>query len=340
MNLFRNAGAPSAIQENQEVLLFPSIARLSPDARTWEVVISGWVYEPERDSLWRSLIIEWTRRRLGLARDLIRSPLFERRSRMFLVDNKRGKRLALHLAGASACSAASGANGHFGVSLGLPVEAAAAGSTAAVRTDPRARDGRVFEGVVHFPPPGAFGVISDIDDTLKITGVSRPRREVLGDAFSRPFEAFPGMVRAARHLHEAGGMFFYVSTSPWQLYPSLEAWREECGLPPGEFHLKLFRVKDRTGVSLFADPADAKRPLLEGILTRFPGWQFVLSGDTTQQDPELFAGVAAARPERIRDIWLHNIGDRAEAVIRPLFQRTPHIPLRIHHGRWDGEALT
>lgn len=340
MSLFRNSGAPSAIREDQEVLLFPSVARLSPDARTWEVVISGWIYEPERDSLWRALTIEWTRRRLGLARDLIRSPLFEQRSRMFLVDNKRGKRLALHLAGASACSAASGANGHFSVSLRLAAAAAPPGSTATVRTDPRARDGRVFEGAVHFPSAGSFGVISDIDDTLKITGVLRSRRDLLRDTFSKPFEAFPGMVRAARHLHEAGGVFFYVSTSPWQLYPSLEAWREECGLPPGEFHLKLFRVKDRTGASLFADPADAKRPLLEGILTRFPGWRFVLSGDTTQQDPELFAGVAAARPDRIRDLWLHDTGGRGDDEIRPLFQRTPRIPLRIHHGRWDGEALT
>ena len=87
------------IRSDEEVLLFPAVARLSPDGSEWIIPLRGWLFEPERNSLWRALIIEWTRRRLRLHRDVIRSDLFAARSRMFLVDNERGRQLHLHLAG-------------------------------------------------------------------------------------------------------------------------------------------------------------------------------------------------------------------------------------------------
>ena len=328
------------IRSDEEVLLFPTVARLSPDGGEWIVPLRGWLFEPERNSLWRTLTIEWTRRRLRLHRDVIRSGLFAARSRMFLVDNERGRQLHLHLAGHVATSSTSEPNGHFHATLRLPRSAAAPGDLLRVSSDPRARDGRRFEGDVLFPPADAFGVISDIDDTVKVTGVLRPRRDILADTFSKPFEAYPGMVRAATHLHARGASYFYVSTSPWQLYPSLEEWRRTTGLPPGEFHLRHFRVKDRTGASLFADPADFKRPVIEGILADFPGWTFVLSGDTTQQDPRIFADITARHPGRIREIWLHDTGRSDPAAIRALFSATPDIPLHLHNGDWRDGAFT
>ncbi len=328
------------IRSDEEVLLFPTVARASADGDEWIVPLRGWLFEPERNSLWRALTIEWTRRRLHLHRDVVRSELFARRSRMFLVDNERGRRLHLHLAGQVATTTASEPNGHFHATLRLPRAAAAPGDRLRVTTDPRARDGRRFEGDVLFPSADAFGVISDIDDTIKITGVLRPRRELLADTFSKPFAAFPGMVRAAAHLHAQAACFFYVSTSPWQLYPALEEWRRTTGLPPGEFHLRLFRVKDRTGASLFADPADFKRPVIEGILADFPHWSFVLSGDTTQQDPRIFADIAARHPGRIRDVWLHDTGRADLRAVRALFAATPEVPLYLHEGNGRAEALS
>ncbi len=327
------------IRSDEEVLLFPAVARLSPDGSEWIVPMRGWLFEPERNSLWRALTIAWTRRRLRLHRDVVRSDLFAARSRMFLVDNERGRQLHLHLAGRTTTASTSEPNGHFRATLRLPRAAAVPGSRLLACTDPRARDGRRFEGDVLFPPDTAFGVISDIDDTIKVTGVLRPRRDLLADTFSKPFTAFPGMVRSATHLHSRGGCFFYVSTSPWQLYPALEDWRRTAGLPPGEFHLRLFRVKDRTGASLFADPADFKRPVIEGILADFPAWTFVLSGDTTQQDPGLFADIAARHPGRIREIWLHDTGQADPAAIRALFAASAGIPLHLHNGEWRDGAF-
>ena len=327
------------IRSDEEVLLFPAVARISPDGLEWIVPLRGWLFEPERNSLWRALAIELTRRRLRLHRDVVRSKLFAARSRMFLVDNERGRHLHLHLAGQVATTTASEPNGHFHATLHLPRAAAAPGTRLRVTTIPRAGDGRRFAGDVLFPAAGAFGVISDIDDTVKVTGVLRPRRELLADTFSKPFEAFPGMVRAAAHLHAHGACFFYVSTSPWQLFPALEEWRQTAGLPLGEFHLRHFRVKDRTGASLFADPAGFKRPVIEGILSDFPDWSFVLSGDTTQQDARIFADIAARHPGRIREIWLHDTGRADHAAVRALFAATPRIPLQLHNGDWRNGEL-
>src|SRR5688572_27584924 len=76
------------------------------------------------------------------------------------------------------------------------------------------------KGKIRFLEPEGLSVISDIDDTIKITHVPAGKRTVLRNTFLKPFKAAEGMrERYLKFVAEAGPSshicFHYVSGSPW-----------------------------------------------------------------------------------------------------------------------------
>ena len=96
-------------------------------------------------------------------------------------------------------------------------------------------------------PPTGLSIISDIDDTVKLSDVLN-KRELLRNTFLREFVPVEGMAELYRHWgeeHEA--VFHYVSASPWQLQPELEGFLRNSGFPPATFHLKSVRLNALPG---------------------------------------------------------------------------------------------
>jgi phosphatidate phosphatase APP1 len=178
--------------------------------------------------------------------------------------------------------------------------------------DPRNPDGSVAEaiGEVLVPSPQArFGVISDIDDTVLFSHVRDRRRMLMllvrGNAATRqPFHGVAPFYRALQCGDGTPGApnpLFYVSSSPWNLYPLLTGFLQGQGIPRGPLLLKDFG--DHT---LFEhrDHGSHKLASIERILTAYPTLPFVLLGDSGEQDPEIYARVVRDFPERIRAIYI------------------------------------
>ena len=85
-------------------------------------------------------------------------------------------------------------------------------------------------------------VITDIDDTIKITAVTN-RRELLMNTFLREFRAVSGMAELYRRWATGGAAFHYVSSSPWQLFSVLSEYTETEAFPAGSMHLRSFRLR-------------------------------------------------------------------------------------------------
>jgi phosphatidate phosphatase APP1 len=66
--------------------------------------------------------------------------------------------------------------------------------------------------------PIGLSVISDIDDTIKITEVPSGAEVVARNSFLRNFHAAPGMIERYRAWSKSGVSFHYVSGGPWQMY--------------------------------------------------------------------------------------------------------------------------
>lgn len=301
--------AASSVGTDETVILFPTNASLDEAAGVWKVPLHGWIFEAETDSLWRGAVVEGLLDRLELDPRAAGNELFRERARLFLVDNERGERVPLRIVGCDVVPSRSGSNGHFmgGLRVDMSaIDAATGGRWRRVEALLPADDARHFSGAVQFLGPDGISVVSDLDDTIKVSNVA-DKRELLANTFLRAFRAVPAMAAAYRRWASAGAAFHYVSSSPWQLYPALSAFMAEAGFPAGSYHLKRFRLKDRTFFDLFADADAHKLAAIEGLLRDYPRRRFLLVGDSGERDPEIYGTVARRRPDQIAHIFIRQV---------------------------------
>ena len=317
MSLNRPAGAEagvSNVKSDEVVLFYPTLAPAGPDGRSWTVPIHGCIFEPEADSAKRALLVRAIRRALGLRLDTQERLAFEKRMRLFLVDHERGKTIWVRVGTRVYEVGTSGPNGHFEGNLELSAaeveELTRKGHVEdgwlsfEVVLDPS--DVRQFSGRVLLPGRTGLSVISDIDDTIKITEV-RDRQAMLANTFVRPFRPVPGMADLYRRLAAAKATFHYVSGSPWQLYEPLQEFCRTENFPRGTFHLKLFRLTDASALSLLGSQEQYKTETIEPILAALPERRFVFIGDSGEQDPEIYGAIARKHPEQTAAIFIRNV---------------------------------
>ncbi len=157
----------------------------------------------------------------------------------------------------------------------------------------------------------ALGIISDIDDTILVSEVLSKRR-LLSNSLMVPAEqrdAVPGMAGlyhriAKKNPAPESTPIFYVSGSPRQLTDSIRRFLKVNGFPRGVLQLK--EISTERGDSLSDTPA-YKRKHIDRILAAFPGVKFMLIGDDGEHDPEIFAAVAEAYPERVEGVWIRRV---------------------------------
>jgi phosphatidate phosphatase APP1 len=330
--------AESEINRDEVVVFYPTYAYQVDDGRAWSVEIHGVIFEPEEGSLTREATLGLLRRSLGLTRGQTDTELFKRRARAFLVDNERGKRITVRLGGEVYAAGTSAANGHFRAALKLP----GAEVQRLVAADPdkpdwlafqavtRPGDRRTFAGRAQLIGPEGLSVISDVDDTIKISMVT-DRRALVRNTFLRPFEPVEGMSALYRQWAGAGAAFHYVSASPWQLYGPLSKLLRAERFPPGPFHLKPVRLKDASALELFASQEGYKSKVIEGILADFPDRRFILVGDSGEQDPEIYAALAREHPGQIVRILIRDVdgSGRGQPRYKAAFEGIPGDRWRV-----------
>ncbi len=159
-------------------------------------------------------------------------------------------------------------------------------------------------------PPGSarFGIISDIDDTVIRSDVTRKFRMLLSLAISnsrtrKPFEGVRAFYRAlhAGASGKDGNPIFYVSKSPWNLYAPLVEFLAHQGIPLGPLLLRDY------GKHLLFAPASHKERSIIRILEAYPKLKFVLIGDSGEEDPEIYSEVVRRCPDRVRVIYIRSV---------------------------------
>jgi phosphatidate phosphatase APP1 len=173
------------------------------------------------------------------------------------------------------------------------------------------RPARAIARVLVPSPRAKFGVISDIDDTVVSTNVTRKLRLLLTVALTnaRTRKPFPGVAAFYRALHAGVNPVFYVSKSPWNLYTPLVEYLGVQGFPPGPLLLRDFG---------FSANKNHKTEAIESILAEYPKLEFVLVGDSGEQDPEIYAATVRRFPERIRAIYIRSVNPKTVGDIEKL----------------------
>ena len=174
------------------------------------------------------------------------------------------------------------------------------------------------KGEILVPPATArFGVISDIDDTVIQSRVSNfiqaARTVMLGNARTRlPFPGVAAFYRALRKgvAGDEKNPIYYVSSSPWNIYDVIAEFMDIQKIPRGPL---ILRDWDISWNALMASRhADHKSAAIRNIFALHPEMQFVLIGDSSQQDPEIYRRVVAEYPGRVKAIYIRDVTESVE----------------------------
>jgi len=307
----------TALRQDEGIVFFPALAHRTRGAHNWECEIRGCVYEPER----RRLALGLLREALALSRvemNAAEEVVFRDRARLFMVDHERGKRIVVRIGEAQRVLGRSRGDGQFvgAVRLTDKESGAMGGREVEFQTVLSADDPRRFPGQIYFVEERGIMVISDIDDTIKVSQV-RDRKALLRRTFLEPFEPVPGMAEVYRAwADQSGAQFCYVSASPWQLLMPLSEFVRSNGFPAGAFELKKFRWSDQSFLELFEGPERYKPAVIEPLLRQFPRRQFVLVGDSGERDPEIYADLARRHPLQIARVLIRDATDEPAAAVR------------------------
>lgn len=157
-----------------------------------------------------------------------------------------------------------------------------------------------------------FGIISDLDDTVIATDVTRRlamlRNVFLNNAHTRlPWEGADLLYRALCHGSDGhrDNPIFYVSGGPWNLYDMYHEFLHLKGIPAGPIELADFGFT--TEVFLHPKHEDHKASRIAEILETYPTLQFVLVGDSGEKDAPIYVHAAETHPGRIRMIYIRDV---------------------------------
>ena len=306
------------IGHTDDVVLYPTFARQNAEQGSWRVPIWGTVYETERASIRKRMLVRLLKRIMKVDPTCFQSDLFRQRIRHFVAATERAKRVWVQIGEQLfRLRRRSRRNGNFRGSLSLSNQQVDRLVEEGVIRDgwlhyevlSRGSDDRRFQGQVQLIEPTGVSVISDIDDTMKTTQV-HDLQLMLENTFLEEFQLVDDLQSVYRQWAAAGASFHYVSSSPWPLFEPLNEFCQGAGFPRGSYHLRLLRLRDHMLRRLPVIRRRGKGGKIKSILKAFPQRQFVLVGDSAERDPEIYGAAARLYPDQIAAIYIRQVGQR------------------------------
>jgi phosphatidate phosphatase APP1 len=170
-------------------------------------------------------------------------------------------------------------------------------------------------GQVILPSSTAFSFISDIDDTFLISHSSnlRKRLYVLLTENAKSRKPFEGAVEHYRKLHgiddtdPSNNAFFYVSSSEWNLYDYIKDFLNEHQLPDGICLLNQVKTFSKL-FSTGQNNHSGKFTRIVKIIEAYPLQKFVLLGDDSQKDIDIYSSIVEHFPQNVYCVYIRRVG--------------------------------
>jgi uncharacterized protein DUF2183 len=306
--------------EGIEVSFYPTYGYRS--GTDWSIPIRGWVHENR--GLKTRPIADLALRKVQCSK--LEIPTFRSRFDDFLDDDKFHEKVTIQFDSDPDNEqypvGRSNTNGLVEMDLRLSEARARAlleaqGSNQGWLTYRTTTKGQVGKGRIRLIEPKGISVVTDIDDTIKVTEIPGDTANVLRNTFCRDFVAAPGMADMYKELGDVP--FHYVSGGPWQLYGPLYDFLVSGpgGYPEGSFHFNYFpknllgkdtiKILARTLASSLENTYQHKIAQITRLMERFPGRTFILVGDSGELDPEVYRRIKDEHPQQVREIWIRDV---------------------------------
>jgi phosphatidate phosphatase APP1 len=197
----------------------------------------------------------------------------------------------------------------------------------------------------------AYGIISDIDDTILQTGVvsTLKWRVLFNTAFKAAKKRLPlkGAPEFYNLLHKGkngdnANPVFYVSHSPWNLYRYLNLFLQQNNFPEGPILLRTMKsFFKRKGL----DYKPQKQIEILNILKTYPHLPMILIGDSGEHDADIYKEIAELYPDKIAAIYLRSVNHKKRMIrAKGLFDNYKATPIlfvedseqAVHHAKKMG----
>ncbi|KAJ7780960.1 hypothetical protein B0H16DRAFT_1299237 [Mycena metata] len=193
------------------------------------------------------------------------------------------------------------------VTLGKCDDTDALGTVALSSSDSRNVNFTVFPSSAD-----GFGVISDIDDTVKVSHsldkLLLAKATLIDDPV--PVTGMPEVFSSlAKSLNSP--QFIFVSASPFQLYPFLRDFIDTTyNETSGPIFLNNLTTTNISAITDFAANDgifEYKSAMIDRIQGMYPGKKFLTVGDSTQKDPETYGEAIRKYGDFIACAWIRKV---------------------------------
>ena len=307
----------SDLRPGQQATLFPSLGYYDTRRGCYRALVHGRVFIDGKIPFGTRILLRGLKKAMRATPEQVASPTFQSRIDGFLAAPGRRRKIVLEVANQRyRLRRRTRRNGAFYGTLALPKRSIeGTGDTAhqismqLLRSEDIAAPPADTHGEIYYVPQHGVSVISDIDDTIKMTNATS-KIEMLTNTFLKPFEVVEGMAELYRQWEATDCQFHYVSSSPWQLYEPLAELCNQSNFPSGSMHLRYFRVRDEMFKRFRPLRRNSKVGIIAGILRRLPHRKFILVGDSGEKDPEIYRFLARRYPQRIAAILIRDLPER------------------------------
>ncbi|KAL5624474.1 hypothetical protein BROUX41_004534 [Berkeleyomyces rouxiae] len=170
----------------------------------------------------------------------------------------------------------------------------------------------ILEADIYIADPEGWMVISDIDDTIKLTCTNNAR-DMIRETLIGDGTPVPGMPEFYAHIQTTlppDSVWCYITAAPHPLYPFLREFRTKY-YPAGPIFLRDFYWHSLTG--LVISFARSTYSYKQGRVRRLHNWlprrKVILIRDSSQADPEVYGSIARQFPNWVMGIMIRRVPD-------------------------------
>lgn len=190
---------------------------------------------------------------------------------------------------------------------------------------------------IQLPPTNtSFAIITDMDDTILESHVnSFLKLRLLYETFLKNVHsrlAFENVGEVLQTITrnkngQCVNPIFFISHSPWNLYELLIQFIEKNNIPKGPFFLRDFGYKK--GIEKF-EHENHKALAIEHLLNFYPDLKFVLLGDATEHDVDIYTGLFNKFPKRILNIIIRSTEkEEKNNHVKEVALKNPSAPIHL-----------
>jgi phosphatidate phosphatase APP1 len=171
----------------------------------------------------------------------------------------------------------------------------------------------------------AYGVITDIDDTILISHATNVRKKLKLMLFKNaktrlPFDGAAAFYQALYQgpKLEQNHPFFYVSSSEWNLYDLLVDFCHYHNFPKGTFLLRDAKINLKKIWKAGSGNHNHKYDKICRILAMSDPLPFILVGDSGQHDAEIYAQIARNNHGRVAVIYIRDVRPSRHQTVKQI----------------------